>query len=346
MSIDIILPKPTYNFYEGQIRKIIAIVAGTTKKSDSELTWHISSGRGKIDTYGHYTAPDLNDSAVSETEEIFVTLKKDASVNKKITITINPKQSADSASNPTILNAFIIGALLLAAIATCFSSILFGSIIGSATLALLAFSFVEITDPNIGFLFVRGKLRGQLEPGWYIIIPFVWDIDYKSTEKIRCAIPEDLQNMYTKDKTPIKVKAICFFHVVDLTKAIYISDDEIKEKVEALMASQTKTTVGEKSFVDLITHQSALENNILVQICDEIERNGYTATTLELTDFDEQVESEAAKIKKIGVAKADALGKKTKAVVSNTDTWKGALALFAEKAGEGVSQKINKSQKG
>lgn len=217
--------------------------------------------------------------------------------------------------------------------------IYWGKMIIAVMLLLVGLGFVEIKTPYLGFLYVRGKLRGQRGPGWYIIIPIIMTFEKKSMEITGCVITE---KMYTKGKTPIDVKIACWWQVIDLELAVDISDEQLELKIQALMASQTKTAIGKKSFEELLEHKRGLEDTIMVEIQEQVDRNGYEITTFELADFDENVESKAAEIKVIGAAEAKAAGDKTKAISDNVDSWKGAAGMFAEALGNFVGQKATK----
>lgn len=208
-------------------------------------------------------------------------------------------------------------------------------------LIFLGFSFTEIQSPFLGFYFKKGKLVGQIEPGWHLIMPVIWSIRKKSQAIVGHQTEEE--TMYVKGKTAIGVKIACFWQVVNLEKAIEIDDEDFKRKVIALMTSETKSAIGTRSFANLIKDKRKVETEVKTAIQTEIERNGYNVTTFEIVDFNEQVESEAAKIVKTGEAEAKIAGKKAQAIKDGVgDSWQGTLAIFGQEIGRGIAAKIKK----
>lgn len=252
---------------------------------------------------------------------------KDDDTNKGGLKAEEPARSPNWVSIPILLILFVVG------------YIYWGKMIIAVMLLLVGLGFVEIKTPYLGFLYVRGELRGHLKSGWYIIIPIIMSIEKKSTKIEGCEITE---RMFTKEETPIIVKVACWWQVVNLTDAVFISDEQLELKIQALMASQTKTAIGKKSFEELLEHKRGLEDTIMKEIQEQISRNGYKITTLELADFDESVKSEAARIKVIGAAEAKAVGSKTKAINDNIKSWKAATGMFAEALGNFVGQTATK----
>jgi len=251
-----------------------------------------------------------------------------------INFIVPQSEGPNRTSIPVLLILFIIGILQMAISAPL------GLMIIGFTVILAGLGFVEIKTPYLGFLYVRGRLVDQLDPGWYIAIPIIMSIQKKSQEIQKETITE---SMYTSDKTELIVKAVTFYQVVDLTKAVNISDEEIKEKVRTLMASKTKTVIGKNKFAKLNSEQDIFEAQIKKAVQKEIKNNGYQLTSFELADFDEKVESEAARIRKVGDAEAEIIKKKTEAVKDGVgDSWQGVLAILAQQIGEGIGKKISK----
>ncbi|MFH1661953.1 MAG: SPFH domain-containing protein [Candidatus Falkowbacteria bacterium] len=166
-------------------------------------------------------------------------------------LTTLPFNGPNKTSVPVLLLLFIAG------IFSMIISMPLGLMIIGATVVLVGLGFVEIKTPYLGFLYVRGRLVGQLDPGWYVIIPIIMSIQKKSQEIQKETITE---NMYTKEKTELVVKAVVFYQVIDLIKAVNISDEEIKAKVETLMASKTKTVIGKNNFGELNSKQDVFED--------------------------------------------------------------------------------------
>lgn len=340
MTLSIELPRDTYPIFSGKRRRLLADVIGATTEKERKKKWEIIEGPGKIDENGLFQAAILMEDEQEPDTLIRVSSEFDPSINNNITVTTRQAPAMATAPDQTKVVTIVLAVISAIGIFVSLFKFPLGMAILGCVLLLTAMAFTEIRTPFLGFLFVRGKLIGKLLPGWYLIIPVIWNIEKKSTKLIRADMKE---SMYVLTKTPIDVRALCYYQLVDPQKAVTISDEEIQKKVEGLMSSQTKTAVGKETFQDLISHQAALENTITMEIDNEIDRNGYVTTTFELVDLKEEVESVAVKKKTIGAADAVVIGKKTKAITDNVgDKWQSAIAVGARDLAEALAKLIGK----
>jgi len=78
-----------------------------------------------------------------------------------------------------------------------------------------------------------GQNRIRLEPGLRLNIPIVHQL-YKVSLKELIA-PLDNQNAYTKDNVPVIVSGTVFFKVIDVEKAVFSVQKQLKVLVKAVL---------------------------------------------------------------------------------------------------------------
>lgn len=359
---------------EGTKRRIPIAVYNAKTKKDREFALIVTNGIGNIDDTGLYRAPMLTqeekDIGRGITANILAISKHDKNIKDETTIEVVPAEDIGIAPNHTkkitigFLFAGIVGIMLILSSLFIPTTIipakylpnpLYGWIILFLVFCGFGASFLEILDPDVGFVYKRGELIGKYKPDWYLIIPFVWSIDKKTTAVIKMEIDE---TMYTMNKTEISIKGLCFFQLVNPMLALRISDDDIKEKVKGLMMSEIKTHIGSSQFSELLAHKASLENTIQEEIDSKIEHNGYLTTAFEITDLTENIESKAAQTKvqgkadafviaQTGSAEAKVMGEKAKEVSDNIgEKWQGVFGLFAQELGKSISRKMAREPQG
>lgn len=161
----------------------------------------------------------------------------------------------------------------------------------------------ELKDPDVAFLFRRGKFVGELKSGWYLPIPYFWTITSIPTswqEK------ELIGEMYTKEKTPIIVKARTYYCVHNLQQVLLLMPGPMERRVEAVVFSALRGVIGNNEFAKLVEEKGRLEGEVLDFSKPEIEKYGYELRDVEIYDFEEKIWSEAEKIKVLGRARGEA----------------------------------------
>ncbi|MDA3792564.1 MAG: slipin family protein [Elusimicrobia bacterium] len=116
-----------------------------------------------------------------------------------------------------------------------------------------------------GVIFRLGRLVGAKGPGLFFIIPVVDKMQKVSLRTIVLDIPP--QDVITKDNVPVSVNAVCYFRVMDPSKAIV----EIQNYVMATsQISQTtlRSIVGESELDEVLSEREKI-NRRLQEIIDK-----------------------------------------------------------------------------
>ena len=202
-----------------------------------------------------------------------------------------------------------------------------GLVLWGVDLLYLGTCLHEVKAPNRAFLFRMGKMIGDLPPGWYLTIPHFWTIEAISMEAQQ--IGPLTEEMYIRRGTPITVRIVIFYRVVNLTKAL-LTKNIIKDRIRAVVLTQVKGKIGEsffrgprrvdeseKNVTTLLTERGSIEKAIKEVVNEELRLDGYFVTGIELEDIKEEVESEAATIRQIGHARGDAAAALAKPLKDN-----------------------------
>lgn len=200
-------------------------------------------------------------------------------------------------------------------------------------------TYKEIKEPKVGFLFQMGKLKGRLNPGWHLGLPFVWSIEEISTKVQERYL--EREEMYTKDQTALALELGIYFRIVDPLKAVYIEEEIAKERVKRVVLSKLKWEIGQLSFAELLTRQGDVEKKVIIASDKDLEGNGYKVIGVEIEDIMETIKSEAAKKREIGSAEAEVDKKKAEAIANPLkDNYPAAIAMAAETIGDKIVGKL------
>jgi len=204
----------------------------------------------------------------------------------------------------------------------------------------------EVRDPGFAYLRRMGRKVATLTPGWYLTIPHLWDIDYRSAAKIVVELGDPKtggMGMYTKRGVPINVKTRMVYRILEPDLAFLISEEDAEKKLTASAKAKLRAAIGKRYFTgddrsgrdSLLEEQENIEKEIKDAVGAEARRDGYTVDDIEVYDFDEmfvsKARSDAVYVSEVGEAEARVRGAKVKAVTDNLKTlqgnWPGAVAL-------------------
>lgn len=196
-----------------------------------------------------------------------------------------------------------------------------------------------IKEPEVGFLFQMGELKGQLEAGPHLGLPFVWEIEIRT--KATQEIPFE-EEMYTNAKKAIKLKGGIYFKMFDAKKAIFLPKEIVKSRMEKVVISKLKFEIGKRPFKDLLDYKGDVEKEVMEASNKETKKDdGYEVIGVEIEDLDEKIESEAAKKRELGEAEAWVSSKKAEAFARPLkDNYPAAVAMAAETIGEKIINRI------
>lgn len=131
-------------------------------------------------------------------------------------------------------------------------------------LILISSAVRVVNEYERGVIFRLGRLVGAKGPGLFFIVPFIDKMLKISLRTTVLDVP--VQEVITKDNVPVKVNAVCYFRVLDPSKAIV----EIENYVYGTsQISQTtlRSVVGQAELDELLSEREKI-NLRLQQIID------------------------------------------------------------------------------
>ncbi|MEA3507136.1 MAG: slipin family protein [Elusimicrobiota bacterium] len=132
-----------------------------------------------------------------------------------------------------------------------------------------------------GVIFRLGRLVGAKGPGLFFIIPVVDKMQKVSLRTIVLDIPP--QDVITKDNVPVSVNAVCYFRVMDPSKAVV----EIQNYVMGTsQISQTtlRSIVGESELDEVLSQREKLNKKLQEIIDKSTDPWGIKVTMVEIKD--------------------------------------------------------------
>jgi regulator of protease activity HflC (stomatin/prohibitin superfamily) len=158
----------------------------------------------------------------------------------------------------------------------------------SGTLLLIVFAIFVlysavriVTEYERGVIFRLGRLIGAKGPGLFLLIPIVDRMVKISLRTTVLDIP--VQEIITKDNVPVKVNAVCYFRVLDPSKAVV----QIENYVFATsQISQTtlRSVVGQAELDELLSEREKINTKLQKVIDQQTEPWGIKVSIVEVKD--------------------------------------------------------------
>jgi regulator of protease activity HflC (stomatin/prohibitin superfamily) len=132
-------------------------------------------------------------------------------------------------------------------------------------------------------VFRLGRLLGERGPGLILLIPGIDRMVRVDLRTVTLDIPP--QNLITRDNVPAKVNAVCYFRVIDASRAIV--DVERYLLATSQIAQTTLRSVLGKADLDMLLSAREQLNEALQHIIDEhTDPWGIKVTTVEIKDVE------------------------------------------------------------
>lgn len=232
----------------------------------------------------------------------------------------------------------LLGILLVMGAVTSLFILVGGILIFAAASFFVATCLHEVRAPDEAFLFRFGKFIGRLKPGWYPVIPHLWDIVLIPMGWRRVGFSDP--DLYTGDEPPIVFSAsgVTFFRPLqtkkDREKILLMPPDEMAVKVEAVALAILRREFGRRATSALLREKKKIETAARAALKTELGVNGYEPGDYEISRMkSRQIETRAQ-----GRAQGDA----TKSIADPLkDNYPGAIGVaahaFAEPAGQALA---------
>jgi regulator of protease activity HflC (stomatin/prohibitin superfamily) len=149
----------------------------------------------------------------------------------------------------------------------------------AATLVAAAASIRILREYERAVVFRLGRLLGVKGPGLILLIPAVDRMVRIDQRTVTLDIPT--QNVITRDNVPAKVNAVCYFRVIDASRAVV--DVERYLVATSQIAQTTLRSVLGKADLDMLLSEREQLNEALQHIIDEhTDPWGIKVTTVEI----------------------------------------------------------------
>ena len=149
----------------------------------------------------------------------------------------------------------------------------------AATLVAAAASIRILREYERAVVFRLGRLLGVKGPGLILLIPAVDRMVRIDQRTVTLDIPT--QNVITRDNVPAKVNAVCYFRVIDASRAVV--DVERYLIATSQIAQTTLRSVLGKADLDMLLSEREQLNEALQHIIDEhTDPWGIKVTTVEI----------------------------------------------------------------
>ena len=202
----------------------------------------------------------------------------------------------------------------------------------AGTLAVLGSTMMEITEPDRGAYMLFGRYMGAVDPGWHFPIGGIMDCCHRPGKDVELDLGE--QEVFTAEETGVTAKVLVTIRLgaddEDLKKACLRLPKTFDDALPIFMkkaASEIRSVVGKKSFQSLIPEQEKLEEEALKLLKNDFAEYGFVVVGVKIYDFNEEVKSEAARIKIQGLAEAEV--RKANAAVLK-DNWQAAAVTIGD----------------
>jgi regulator of protease activity HflC (stomatin/prohibitin superfamily) len=163
------------------------------------------------------------------------------------------------------------------------AAIVFICTLVAAVVILAAASVRVLREYERAVVFRLGRLLGEKGPGLFLLIPGVDRMVRVDLRTVTLDVPP--QNLITRDNVPAKVNAVCYFRVIDASRAIV--DVERYLRATSQIAQTTLRSVLGKADLDMLLSEREQLNEALQHIIDEhTDPWGIKVTTVEIKDVE------------------------------------------------------------
>ncbi|TSC72794.1 MAG: hypothetical protein G01um101470_280 [Parcubacteria group bacterium Gr01-1014_70] len=207
-------------------------------------------------------------------------------------------------------------------------------IFGGIALALIIIgsTMMEVTEPDRAGYMLFSRYIGPIDSGWHFPIAGIMDCCHRPGKDLTLDL--GTMKVFTSRKTPITAKVTVNYRLgstaddlknacLRLPKNFAEAEKMFRETAE----SEIRSVLGKGDFGKLIPEQEILEKQAKEKIADDYKQWGFEVTGVKIRDFDEEVESEAMRIRIQGLAEADV--RKANAEVLK-DNWQAAAVTIGD----------------
>ncbi len=192
-------------------------------------------------------------------------------------------------------------------------------------------SIKQINEYERGILFVFGKFKKILNPGWTIVLPIIQSYQKVDIRTKAVDVPE--QEAITKDNVSIRINAVIYYKIFDAGKAI-CEVENFYYAVGQLAQTTMRNIVGSVTLDELLTEREKISSEICKVIDKATDPWGIKVENVELKDVALPMEMKRV-IAKVAEAEREkeAVITKSRGEVEAAENLKQAAALMSSAPG-------------
>ncbi len=142
-------------------------------------------------------------------------------------------------------------------------------------------SIRQINEYERGVLFLFGKFRKLLSPGWHIVLPIFFSYRKVDVRTKTVDVPE--QEAITKDNVSIKINAVLYYKIFDASKSV-LAVENFNYAVSQLAQTTMRNIVGSVSLDELLSERDKLSSEICKIVDEATDPWGIKVENVELKD--------------------------------------------------------------
>lgn len=139
----------------------------------------------------------------------------------------------------------------------------------------------QINQYEQGVMFTRGKFSGVKQPGWLLYFPIFQKV--KVVDVRTRAVDVPYQEAITRDNIPVRINAVVYYSVVDVSKAV-LEVLDYHNAISQLAQTTMRNAIGEQALDDLLQNRAQIAEQIKVELDTKTDKWGVDVSALELKD--------------------------------------------------------------
>lgn len=154
--------------------------------------------------------------------------------------------------------------------------------VGGFILLILILSAIrQINQYQAGVLFIMGRFKKVLGPGWHVIIPIFQSL--KTVDMRIMTVEVEGQDTMTKDNVSVHINAVIYYKVVDPAKAI-IEVQDVDWAVNQLAQTAMRNVVGATMLDDVLGNRTEVSEKIEANVEHTTTKWGVHIETVDVKD--------------------------------------------------------------
>lgn len=140
----------------------------------------------------------------------------------------------------------------------------------------------QINQYERGVFFTRGKFTGIKNPGWTWYFPIFQKIQIVDIRTKAVDVP--YQEAITKDNIPVRINAVVYYAVIDVSKSI-LEVQDYHNAISQLAQTTMRNSIGERELDELLQNRAAIAEEIKTELDNKTDKWGIDVSALELKDI-------------------------------------------------------------